>query len=184
MPGAGIVLSASSTSRCEFLTYLAGSHLPYTGYRSLPLLTLEWVSTSKEVTVLRRRASGPSNSARRSSHRASSLIRWCTARSHSTRWNASWSHTWLAAWWALRLSRHWATGTRLSSWRTIHRSALHGLVRTGTRLGLTYRLSHVANRPIHLRLIRSSSTTLSLSSTKIKIQARSHISVMNTKTYP
>ena len=177
MPGAGIVLSASSTSRCEFLTYLTGSSLPYTGHCS-PLVTLEWVSIPKEIAVLRRGTSGPCSSAWWSSHWSSSLRR-CTARTYAAGWNALRSHTtWLAAWhWTSRLPRHRATRTRLSC--RVHRSGL--IVRTRSwswsRLGLTYRLS--------LGTAWSGLSRTRLSTTKIKIQAWSHKSCIKTpKTYP
>ena len=170
MPGAGIVLSASSTSRCEFLTYLTGSSLPYTGHCS-PLVTLEWVSIPKEIAVLRRGTSGPCSSAWWSSHWSSSLRR-CTARTYAAGWNALRSHTtWLAAWhWTSRLPRHRATRTRLSC--RVHRSGLIVRTRTRTRLGLTYRLS--------LGTAWSGLSRTRLSTTKIKIQAWSHKSCIKT----
>ena len=171
MPGAGIVLSASSTSRCEFLTYLTDSSLPYTCHCSPRLVSLEWVTISKEIAVLRRGTSGPCSSTWRSSHRTS--LRRYTARAWSTGWNASWSHTIrrLAAWHRTSLSRHWATGTRLSC--RVHGSGL--AVRTRSRLGLTH----------WLRLARSRLTRTRLPTTKIKIQAWSHKScIKRPATYP
>ena len=154
MPGAGIVLSASSTSRCEFLTYLTTSSLPYTSSHSP--LTSEWVSIPEEVSVLRRGTSGPCCSAWRSSHWSSSLRR-CAARSDTTGWHALRSHG-LAAWhWTSRLPRHRAARTWLS--RRVHGSGL--IVRS--RLGLANRLL--------LSTAWSGLPRARLSTTKIKIQS-------------
>ena len=154
MPGAGIVLSASSTSRCEFLTYLTTYSLPYCSHRS-PLLT-ERVTVPEEVSVLRRGTSGPC-SAWRSSHWSSSRRR-LTARADSTRWHTSWSHR-LAAWHRTSLPRHRAARTWLS--RRVHGSRL--IVRTRARLGLANRLL--------LSTSRSGLSRTRLSTTKIKIQS-------------
>ena len=153
MPGAGIVLSASSTSRCEFLTYLTTSSLPYTSSHSP--LTSEWVSIPEEVSVLRRGTSGPCCSAWRSSHWSSSRGR-LTARTDTTGWHASWSHR-LTAWHWTSLPRHRAARTWLS--RRVHGSGL--IVRT--RLGLAHRLL--------LSTAWSGLSRTRLSTTKIKIQS-------------
>ena len=172
MPGAGIVLSASSTSRCEFLTYLTGSSLPYTGHCSPRLVTLEWVSIPKEIAVLRRGTSGPSSSSWRSSHWSSSLRRGAT-RTDSAGRPASRSRTTYrlaAGHWTSRLPRHRTTRTRLS-----HRVHGSGLV-IRTRSGLAYRL--------RLWLARSGLSRTRLSTTKIKIQAWSQKMSNSSVTYP
>ena len=173
MPGAGIVLSASSTSRCEFLTYLTGSSLPYTGHCSPRLVTLEWVSSiPEEIAVLRRGTSGPSSSSWRSSHWSSSLRR-CTTRTDSAGIHTSRSRTTYrlaAGHWTSRLPRHRTTRTRLA-----HRVHGSGLV-IRTRSGLAYRL--------RLWLARSRLSRTRLSTTKIKIQAWSQKMSISSATYP